>query len=96
MDRSFETVLHKSRDLTVRQMGSNCNPKEINIKVVRKRADKIGESGRVIRAEWTFTHKIFTNLMQLNGIKLFFTMLGVSDVPDDMKNLSCPHVDAGL
>ena len=96
MDRSLAIILHESREVTVREIGNEGNPGEINIKVLKKRVDEFGEAGGVIGIEGTFPQIAFTNLMRINWTKLFFSMLGMSEVPEDMKVPSRPEDDVGI
>ena len=87
-------MIHDSREVTVRS--SSPRNGEINIKVLKKRLDEFGEAGGVIGTEGTFPQSSFTNLLRLNWTKLFFSMLGNSQIPEDMKIPSLPHDDVGL
>ena len=96
MDRFLAIILHESREVSVREFGNESNPGEINIKVLKKRFDEFGEAGGVIGTEGTFPQKAFTNLMRINWTKLFFSMLGMTEVPEDMKVPSRPDDDVGI
>ena len=71
MNRFLAIFLHESRENTVREIGNEGNPGEINIKVLKKRIDELGAAGGVIGTEGTFPQKPFTNLMRINWTKLF-------------------------
>ena len=45
MDRFLAIIFHESREVTVLEIGNEGNPEEINIKVLKKRVDEIGEAG---------------------------------------------------
>ena len=96
MDRFLAIILHESREVTVREIGNEGNPVEINIKVLKKRVNEFGEARGVIGTEGTFPQKAFTNLMRINWTKLFFSMLGMSEVPEDKKVPSRPDDDVGI
>ena len=87
-------MIHDSREVTVRS--SSPRNGEINIKVLKKRLDEFGGAGGVIGTEGTFPQSSITNLLRLNWTKLFFSMLGNSQIPEDMKIPSLPDDDAGL
>ena len=86
-------MIHDSCEVT----GGSSSPRngEINIKVRKKRLDEFGEAGGVIGTEGTFRQSSFTNLLRLNWTKLF-SMLGNSQIPEDMKIPSLPDNDEGL
>ena len=86
-------MIHDSREVTVRS--SSPRNGEINIKVLKKRLYEFGEAGGVIGTEGTFPQSSFTNLLRLNWTKLF-SMLGNSQIPEDMKIPSLPDDDVGL
>ena len=86
-------MIHDSREVTVRS-GSPQNS-GISIKMLKKRLDEFGEVGGVVGTEGTFQSS-FTNLLRLNWTKLFFSMLGNSQIPEDMKIPSLPDDDVGL
>ena len=93
MENFLSIMIHDSREVTVRS--SSPRNGEINIKVLKKRLDEFGEAGGVIGTEGTFPQSSFTNLLRLNWTKLFFSMLGNSQIPD-MKTPSLPDDDVGL
>ena len=96
MDRFLAIILYESREVTVREIGNEGNPGEINSKVLKKRVDEFGEAGGVIGTQGTFPQKAVTNLMRINWTKLFFSMLRMSEVPEDMKVPSRPDDDVGF
>ena len=96
MDRFIAIILHESREVTVREIGNEGNPRDLNIKVLKKSVDEFGETGGVIGTKGTFPQKAFTNLMRINWTKLFFSMLGMSEVPEGMEVSSRPDDDVGI
>ena len=96
MDNFLVIIIHESREVTVREIVSAQEPAQINIKVLKKRIDEFGEAGGVIGTEGSFPQKAFLNLLRINWTRLFFSMLGSAEVPEDMKVLSQPDDDVGL
>ena len=96
MDRFLAIILHESREVTVCEIGNGGNPGEINIKKLKKRVEEFGEAGGVMGTEGTFPQKAFTDLMRINWTELFFSTLGMSEVPEDMKAPSRPDDDVGI
>ena len=87
-------MIHDSREVKVRS--SSPRNGEINIKVLKKRLDEFGEAGGVFGTENIFPQSYFTSLLRLNRTKLFFSTMGNSQTPEDMKFPSLPDVDVGL
>ena len=94
MQNFLSIMIHDSREVTVRS--SSPRNGEINIKVLKKRLDEFGETRGVIGTENTFPQSSFTNLLRLNWTKLFFSIMGNSQIAADMKIASLPHDDVGL
>ena len=94
MQNFLSIMIHDSCEVTVRS--SSPRNGEINIKVLKKRLDEFGEAGGVIGTEGTSPQSSFTNILRLNWAKLFFSMLGNSQIPEDMKIPSLPDDDVGL
>ena len=94
MQNFLSIMIHDSREVEVRS-SSPWNG-ESNIKVLKKRLDEFGEAGGVIGTESTFPQSPFTDLLRLNWTKLFFSMLGNSQTPENMKIPSLLDGDVGL
>lgn len=97
MDKNFlAIILHETREVTVRETFGIRDSPQINIKVLKKRIDEFGEQGGVIGTEGSFPQSSFIKLLRMNWTRLFFSMLGSSEVPDDMKVVTKPDDDVGL
>ena len=94
MQNFLSIMIHESREVTVRS--SSPRNGEINIKVLKKRPDVFAETRGVIGTESTFPQTSFTNLLRLNWTKLFFSVMGNSQMAADMKIPSLPDDDDGL
>ena len=87
-------MLHDSREVAV---SSSClRNGENNFKVLKKRLGEFGEAGGLIGTEATFSQSSFTNHLRLNWTKLYFSMWGNSQFPEDIKLPSLPDHDVGL
>ena len=87
-------MIHSSSEVAVRS--SSPRNGENNFKMLKLRLGEFGEVNEVSGTEDTFPQSSFTNLLRPNWTKLYFSMLGSSQNPENTKLPSLPDDDVVL